>query len=62
MVRAFITPEPLDLPSSSDFTSGDVMLADQIVAALMNAAGRRPSGAVDLSNWGTAALVYDITR
>ena len=62
MVRAFITPEPLDLPSSEDFTTGDVMFANQIAEALMNAAGRRPNGAVDLSNWGTAALVYDITR
>ncbi len=62
MVRAFITPEPLDLPTSDDFTTGGAAFANQIAEALMNAAGRRPSGAVDLSNWGTAALVYDITR
>ncbi len=62
MVRAFLTPEPLDLPLGDDFTSGDVLLADRITEALQEAAGRRTSGAVDLSNWGTAALVYDITR
>ena len=63
MVRAFVTAEPLDLPmSADDFTSGDVLLADRIAEALMRAAGRRTSGAVDLTNWATAALVYDITR
>ena len=62
MLRVFVTPEPLDLDYGDDFMAGDVLLADQIADALQTAAGRRPSGAVELGSWATAALVYDITR
>jgi hypothetical protein len=66
MVRAFVTPAPLDLPTDdSGFVTGDVPLADRIGAALGKAAGSVPGGTVDainLVNWGTASLVYDIKR
>ncbi len=51
MVRAFLTPTPLDLPIDPEgFVTGDVLLADRVAEA------------VRLDNWGTASLVYDITR
>lgn len=65
MVRAFVTSVPLDLPTEEQgFVTGDVPLADRIAAALAKAAGPAPGApeAVNLLTWGTASLVYDITR
>jgi len=62
MVRAFVTPEPLDLPTVEEgFVSGDVAMADQVIRALFDAAGGE-GGAVALDSWATSVLVYDITR
>ena len=65
MVRAFVTERPLDLPIDAEgFVTGDVLLADRIAEAVRAAAGP-VDGAADatrLENWGTASLVYDITR
>lgn len=62
MVRAFVTPAPLDLDlSEEEFTSGDVAMADRVVRALFEAAGSEGT-AVALDTWGTSVLVYDITR
>lgn len=62
MVRAFLTEEPLDLPSGSDFTSGDVLLAERIAGAVKEVAGpvEGSSEAIRLDSWGTAAMVYEI--
>jgi hypothetical protein len=62
MVRAFLTPHPLDLPVGDEFTSGDVLLADQIAEAIMTAAGFVPgvSRVVILETWASASVVYDI--
>ncbi len=62
MVRAFLTPHPLDLPVGDEFTSGDVLLADQIAQAIMTAAGFVPgvSQVVILETWASASVVYDI--
>ena len=65
MVRAFLTPAPLDLPTDAQgFVTGDVPLADRIAAAVRTAAGTvaGTSDAIRLDSWGTASLVYDITR
>ena len=65
MVRAFITPAPLDLPTDDQgFVSGDIPLADRIAESLRTAAGTVPGAgaAMRLDSWGTASLVYDITR
>jgi hypothetical protein len=65
MVRAFVTAEPLDLPTSADgFVTGDVLLADRIAEAVKSTAGpvAGAADAIRLDNWGTASLVYDITR
>jgi hypothetical protein len=65
MVRAFVTPAPLDLPTQAEgFVTGDLPLADRIAAAVRSAAGTVPGAAdaIRLDSWGTASLVYDITR
>ena len=59
MVRAFVTPEPLDLPVEGEYTEGDERFAAAIAAAVMRAAGAM-GGAVRLDSWATASLVYDI--
>ena len=62
MVRAFLTPQPLEIPVGAEFTSGDVILADQIAEAIMTAAGFVPgiSQVVILETWASASVVYDI--
>ena len=65
MVRAFLTPTPLDLPIDPEgFVTGDVLLADRVAEAVRRAAGTVDGSevATRLDNWGTASLVYDITR
>ena len=59
MVRAFVTPEPLDLPVEGEYPEGDERFAAAIAAAVMKAAGD-VDGAVRLDSWSTASLVYDI--
>ncbi|MBW3534784.1 MAG: caspase family protein [Gemmatimonadetes bacterium] len=64
MVRAFVTPEPLDLPVDAEgFVSGDLPLASRVAEAVRRAAGSVSGspGAIRLDTWGTASLVYDIT-
>ena len=62
MVRAFVTADPLELPIDPEgFVTGDVLLADRVAEAVRAAAGS-VEGATRLDNWGTASLVYDITR
>lgn len=62
MVRAFVTPEPLEIPlADGDFTSGETELADLIAEAVKDAAGRS-GDAVRLGTWGTASLVYEIVK
>ena len=66
MARAFVTPEPLDIPLAldDDFAFGDVLLADLIAEAVRKAAGGVPGSptAVRLDSWGSATLVYEIRR
>jgi hypothetical protein len=59
MVRAFVTPEPLDLPLVGEYTEGDERFAGAIAEAVQRAAGM-VGGAVRLDTWATASLVYDI--
>lgn len=64
MVRAFITSEPLDLELASPadvYRAGGAEFAAEITEALKRAAGL-DGGAVRLSSWGTASVVYDITN
>lgn len=63
MVRAFLTPEPLDIPlDGEDFIGGGVLLADSIARAVRAAAGMVEGApqAVRLDNWGSASLIYTI--
>lgn len=62
MVRAFLTPAPLDLPLGDDFTSGEVTFADEIAEAVRAAAGdvARAPEAVRLDTWASASVIYDI--
>ncbi len=64
MVRAFLTPRPLDIPLGDDFTSGSVLLADQIAEAVRTAAGKLSNApeAVRLEGWASASVVYDIRQ
>lgn len=59
MVRAFVTPEPLDVPMKGEYPEGDERFAAAIAAAVIKAAGG-VDGAVRLDSWSTASLVYDI--
>lgn len=59
MVRAFVTPEPLDVPMEGEYPEGDERFAAAIAAAVQRAAGA-VDGAVRLDTWSTASLVYDI--
>lgn len=59
MVRAFVTPEPLDVPMDGEYPAGDERFAAAIAGAVAKAAGT-VSGAVRLDTWSTASLVYDI--
>ena len=59
MVRAFVTPEPLDVPMDGEYPEGDERFAAAIAVAVMKAAGA-VGGAVRLDSWSTASLVYDI--
>lgn len=64
MVRAFLTPRPLDLPSGEEFTTGGVLLADRIVEAVRKAVGEIPGapGALRVEGWASASVIYDIRR
>ncbi len=64
LVRAFLTPAPLDIPVGEDFIFGDVLLADQIAEAVKEAAGVVDGvpDAVRLDSWGSASVVYEIRR
>lgn len=59
MVRAFVTPEPLDVPLEGEYAEGDERFAALVAAAVQKAAGGI-DGAVRLDSWSTASLVYDI--
>jgi len=59
MVRAFVTPEPLDLPLEGEYTEGDERFAAAVAEAVKRAAGA-VGDAVRLDTWATASLVYDI--
>lgn len=59
MVRAFVTPEPLDVPMNGEYPEGDESFALAIAEAVAKAAGME-GDAVRLDNWATASLVYDI--
>ncbi|MFQ5536468.1 MAG: caspase family protein [Gemmatimonadota bacterium] len=59
MVRAFVTPRPLDIEITGEYPEGDERFAETIAQAVMQAAGT-VEGAVRLDTWGTASLVYDI--
>ena len=61
LVRAFVTPTPLDIaiPAGQDYAYGGEELAGRLAAALVAAAGEL-EGAVRLDSWGTASVVYDI--
>jgi hypothetical protein len=59
MVRAFVTPEPLDVPMTGEYPEGDERFAQTIAEAVAQAAGS-VEGAVRLDTWATASLVYDI--
>jgi hypothetical protein len=61
LVRAFVTPEPLDvaIPAGEEYAFGGEEFAGGLVAALLAAAGQL-EGAVRLDSWGTASLVYEI--
>jgi hypothetical protein len=59
MVRAFVTPEPLDLPMEGEYTEGDETFAAAVADAVQAAAGKVGT-AVRLDTWATASLVYDI--
>ena len=61
LVRAFVTPEPLDItiPKGSDYAAGDESFAKAIAEAVKKAAGTI-NGAVRVDNWATASVVYDI--
>lgn len=59
MVRAFVTPEPLDVPLEGEYMEGDERFAAAISAAVQRAAGM-VDRAVRLDTWSTASLVYDI--
>jgi hypothetical protein len=64
MVRAFVTPRPLDLPIPADgsYAEGDASFAAEVARAVEKAAGTVDGapGAVRLDTWSTASLVYDI--
>lgn len=59
MVRAFVTPEPLQLALEGEYTEGDERFAAAVAAAVQQAAGT-VGMAVRLDTWATASLVYDI--
>lgn len=59
MVRAFVTPTPLELPDAEDFAQGDERLAAAIVSAVLEAAGTIEEAA-RLDGWATVALPYRI--
>ncbi len=59
MVRAFVTPEPLDVPMNGEYPEGDESFAKAIADAVKATAGMI-EGAVRLDTWATASLVYDI--
>jgi hypothetical protein len=61
LVRAFVTPEPLDIPipAGEEYAFGGEEFAGRLAAALVAAAGQL-EGAVRLDSWGTASIVYEI--
>ncbi len=59
MVRAFVTPEPLDVPMNGEYPEGDDAFA-AIIAAAVRATAGSVEGAVQLDSWATSSLVYDI--
>ena len=62
MVRAFLTPQPLDIAVGDDFTAGKLELANLIADAVHRAAGpaEGSDGAVRLDSWGSASVMYEI--
>lgn len=62
MVRAFLTPEPLNVAVGDDFTTGNLDLAELVAAAVRTAAGTvdGSEGAVRLDSWGSASVMYEI--
>lgn len=64
MVRAFLTPRPLELPTGEEFTTGDVLLADRIAEAVRRAVGEAPGApkALRVDGWASASVIYDIQR
>ena len=63
MVRVLITPVPLDIriPAGEVYAVGGEEFAQQIAEAVRKAVGE-VEGAVQLGNWASASLVYDITN
>jgi hypothetical protein len=61
LVRAFVTPEPLDIeiPVGAPAATGGQELVREVAAALLAAAGQVDE-AMRLDTWGTASIVYDI--
>lgn len=59
MVRAFVTPRPLQLPMEGEYPEGDERFADALARAVLDAAGG-VDGAVRLDGWATAAVVYEV--
>lgn len=63
-VRAFVTATPLELPiPEGDYLFGGPELAAAIMKALHEAAGTVGGGeAIQLENWSTTSVVYEITN
>jgi hypothetical protein len=63
LVRAFLTPEPLEIriPSGELFARGGEEFATEVTEALKQAAGS-DGEAVRLGTWGSASVVYEITN
>jgi len=59
MVRAFVTPEPLELVVEGEYAEGDERFAEALAQAVMASAGD-VRGAVRLDSWATASLVYEV--
>ena len=64
MVRLFVTPQPLEIPASEGFFAGRTDAAELLGRSLRAAAGTVEGApdAVRLDTWGTATIVYDVTR
>ncbi len=63
MVRAWVTPEPIDVPLTGEaVTQGDDRLADAVIRSVLEGIGEVPDapGAVPLAGWASASLFYEI--